>query len=138
MRIFLLLIMLLSSCSRLDNSGIAIREIKISELPVNSQCGCYYYNTKNETDRKKLIAVGDARVDGIYLNINGENIFIDNWRADYQENIHKINYSNDDYKISILSNVQKESRFSSDFNSEIIVKNESNQATINAYGQCGC
>ena len=145
MRIILIVVLiLLSSCSRFDNNEIVIDFIELSNTPVTSQCGCWYYSTENyhglENGKptKKLVAVGEAGEDGIYMNINGKNIFVNNWHADYQEKIHKINYSTENYKISILSNVLRESRFSSDFQSKITVSNKTEEISINAFGECGC
>lgn len=102
------------------------------------QCGCWYYHPREKGNSGKVLGLGDATEESIYFKINGRKVSVGNWRYSYEGSSQRIKYSNESYKVDIISEMIEESRFSSSFHSIISINFDDKIDEINVFGECGC
>ena len=122
----------------INQNGINLSSFTLSDYPNGGQCGCWFHYPNEKKHRGKVIALGDAGDDAIYIIIDGKKTKIGNWKANYGEDRDLISYRNSSYKIDIISKPLRESDYSSDYQSTITIQVNSSQAVIEAFGSCGC
>lgn len=121
---------------KLDN-GVEFGFFSSSDYP-GGQCGCWYYYPASKQNKGKVVALGEAADEALYIIVDGERLKVSNWVAEYQQELHSISYQSDRCSISIRSSVLSEGEYSSDFNSTITIELDGKHSVIETFGSCGC